>query len=735
MDDFEALSRRLKREKRARQEAEQLLEDKSRALYLAMEESAGLTEQLKKTVGLQTRELLNAQRVAGFGTFIWNIEAELVNWSDGVYSILGIDPSRETLSVKRYMASVLEEDRVTLSAQIDRANQSGLAEGAEFETTHRIQRHDGELRWVKGTGEITEQDGNKFLFGALQDITALQKANTEVSEGKAQLEKRLRELEKTQKFLETARDDAQRADLTKSRFIAMISHEIRTPINGLLGTLTLLEDSNLDESQEGLLQVALASADNLRVLLNDVIDFARLETGDIKLEQSHFSIKKVAEQMVDFWQPQANTYNNELVCQIESDVPATLLGDPSRLGQVLNNLLSNALKFTKNGSVKLSIRAGDFEVPGSSRCNVKIEVMDTGMGIAREDLPNLFKEFSQVNVLPHSGRRFYDSIGYSEGAGLGLAICRALVEQMGGKIGVTSVLGEGSTFSVRLPMEYSEEEIEASRKRRKLQYLTTSTGGRPKALIAEDVSANQLVARMLLEKFGCIADVVSDGAEAVAACKERAYDFVLMDVSMPNLDGVQATIQIRALSDKSLSAVPIIGVTAFAFTEEFQRFYAAGMNRIVSKPVQQEVLYEEVKAVLSSGSTTEKPESVTSRPGAVDLKVVDALIKGFSEEQVGQVFAQVADDLDVHRRDAITNASKGHIAELGRSCHAIKGVAASFGGTKLADLAQQIEVHVKGDDAERAFAMTLDHLDSETDAVLAALDDYANQQRAKKNNE
>ena len=710
-----------------------MLEDKSRALYLAMEESAGLTEQLKKTVGIQTRELLNAQRVAGFGTFIWNIEAELVNWSDGVYSILEIDPSRETLSVERYMASVVEEDRATLIAQIDRANQSVLAEGAEFETTHRIQRQNGELRWVTGKGEITEQDGKKFLFGALQDITALQKANTKVSEGKAQLEKRLRELEKIQKSLEAARDDAQLANLTKSRFIAMISHEIRTPINGLLGTLSLLEDSHLDETQEKLLEVALSSANNLRVLLNDVIDFSRLEIGDIKLEQSHFSIRRLAQQVIDFWQPQANTCDVEIVCQIEPDVPPTLLGDSSRLGQVLNNLLSNALKFTKNGSVKLSIRAGDFETSGSSRCTIRIEVMDTGIGIARDDLPSLFKEFSQVDVLRDTSRRFYDVFGNGKGAGLGLAICRSLVEQMGGKIGVTSVLGEGSTFLVRLPMEYSEDTIEVKRRHRDLQHLTTSTGGRPRALVAEDVPANQLVARMLLEKFGCVADIVNDGAEAVAACKDRAYDFVLMDVSMPRLDGVKATIQIRALPDKSLSAVPIIGVTAFAFTEEFERFYKAGMNSIVSKPVEQGVLYREVKSALSSGSKTETPGPVKSRPGAVDLKVVDALIKGFSEEQVGQVFVQVADDLDVHRREAITNARKGYIAELGRSCHAIKGVAASFGGRGLADLAQQIEVCVKGDDGEQAFAITLDHLDSETDAVLAALDDYARQQQAQKN--
>jgi PAS domain S-box-containing protein len=733
LDDLEALSRRLKREKLARREAEQLLEDKSRALYLAMEESTGLAERLKQTVDIQTHELLNAQRVARLGTFIWDVEAELVNWSDGVYSILGIDPSRETLSVERYMLTVLEGDRTSLKAQIDHARQGGLPKGAEFQTTHRIRRQDGKTRWISGMGEVSEEDGKKFLIGALQDVTALKNAETKVSKAKAQLELRLRELEKTQKFLETARDEAQRANLTKSRFIAMISHEIRTPINGLLGTLTLLEDSNLDELQEELLHVALTSAENLRVLLNDVIDFARLETGDIRFENRHFSVQKLVRQMIDFWQPQAKAGDNELIYQIDSNVPPALVGDSSRLGQVLNNLLSNALKFTQNGSITLNVRADDFTASDSSRCTVKIELVDTGIGIAREDLPNLFKEFSQVDVLRDTSRRFYDSVGIGKGAGLGLAICHSLVKQMGGKIGVTSVPGEGSTFAIRLPMECAEGDFEERRKGLSLQCLTTSTGTTPRALIAEDVPANQLVARMLLEKFGCTVDIANDGLEAVAACKKRAYDFVLMDVSMPRVDGIQATTQIRALPDKSLSAVPIIGVTAFAFTEEFERFYEAGMNSIVRKPIEQEVLHEAVMSVLSPDTPELESRLVTNRRDAVDSKAIDALIKGFSEKQIEQVFSQVADDLDVHRREAIMNAKKGYIAELGRSCHAIKGVAASFGGRGLADLAQQIEGCVKGDDGEQAFAITLDHLDSETDAVLAALDAYASQRQAQKN--
>jgi PAS domain S-box-containing protein len=732
LDELEALARRLNRERRARREAERLLEEKSKALFDAMTESNRLADELREAFGRQTRELLNAQRVAGIGTFIWDIDVGGVTWSDGVYGILGLDSNVGGLSVKQYLNAVLDEDRGRLQSEINRAVDAGLGLGSEHTTTHRIRRADGQVRWIRGVAEVsqTTASGRKSLIAAVQDITELKEADIQVKRVQEQLQKRLGQLEKTQQVLEAARAEAEKANLTKSRFIAMISHEIRTPINGLLGTLSLLQESELDASQKQLLEVALSSGETLRLLLNDVIDFSRLETDDIQLELSAFSIRRLAKQMVEFWQPQARITHNQLHLHVDPEVPEALWGDPARLGQVLNNLLSNAIKFTSNGSITIRVSSEQQFASENSKCGLNIQITDTGVGIAREDLPRLFKEFSQTGSADETQSRFYDSIGKGRGAGLGLAICRALLTRMGGKISVTSALGEGSTFLVRVPLDIAARAIGAEKVISELGPLTMKDGSRPRALVVEDVPANQLVARMILERFGCIVDIANDGVEAVETCRHRSYDFILMDVSMPRLDGVGATAQIRGLPDKLASSIPIIGLTAFALTDEWERFYEAGMNSVVCKPIQRKVLYDEIVSVLSSGAPTAKPPTTAEGQSNVNERTLGALIKGFSKEQINQVFEQVSDDLDEHRRRAIASARDDDLAELGRSCHAIKGLAASFGGEGLAELARQIEVFVLSEDGERAFATTLDFLGPATDSVLAAIDDYGVSLRA-----
>jgi PAS domain S-box-containing protein len=250
LDELEALARRLNRERRARREAERLLEEKSKALFDAMTESNRLADELREAFGRQTRELLNAQRVAGIGTFIWDIDVGGVTWSDGVYGILGLDSNVGGLSVKQYLNAVLDEDRGRLQSEINRAVDAGLGLGSEHTTTHRIRRADGQVRWIRGVAEVsqTTASGRKSLIAAVQDITELKEAEIQVKRAQEQLQKRLGQLEKTQQVLEAARAEAEKANLTKSRFIAMISHEIRTPINGLLGTLSLLQESELDAS-------------------------------------------------------------------------------------------------------------------------------------------------------------------------------------------------------------------------------------------------------------------------------------------------------------------------------------------------------------------------------------------------------------------------------------------------------------------------------------------------------
>jgi signal transduction histidine kinase/DNA-binding NarL/FixJ family response regulator len=583
------------------------------------------------------------------------------------------------------------------------------------------------VRWIRGLGKVAESANEDALFlsAAIQDITDLIQADQQVEHTQLLLKERLEELERTQEVLVEARAAAEAANLAKTRFIAMISHEIRTPINGLLGSLSLLTDSTLDDTQKDLLRVALTSGETLRLLLNDVIDFSRLETGDIQLEPTHFSIRELATQMIDFWQPQATANGNAIFLNIDPRVPEGLVGDAARIGQVLNNLISNAIKFTQDGSITVNLKIDDQFSVNPSECCLRMDVVDTGIGIAREDLSALFKGFSQLANTGGAKRRFYDSAGQAHGAGLGLAICRSLVERMQGKISVISALGEGSTFSVRLPLEIADALIESSGNNAELKLLTVDEGRKPRALIAEDVPANQLVARMLLEKFGCIVEIANDGADAVDAVQRQPYDFVLMDVSMPRMDGVSATRKIRALPDKTAAAIPIIGLTAFAFTEEWSRFIEAGMNCVLSKPIRQETLYTEIESALCLGGPTSRKQTPEKIRSELNYETLGALISGFSEEQASTVFEQVSDDLDKSRYSAIAHARDGDLANLGRSCHAIKGLAASFGGEVLTDLAGQIEEFVMCDDGERAIATTLDHLGPATDDVLTALAGYS----------
>jgi signal transduction histidine kinase/DNA-binding response OmpR family regulator len=719
LNEIEALKLRLRRERAARLEAESLLEQKSRELHDAVKGSQQLAEKLKNTVEVQTRELLSAQRVTKLGTFRWDTGEDQFQWSEGSRDVLGLAPSDAVASFAHLLALIHVDDRYLmrqLLGQLDDQDDGRRESPAETETSFRVLMSDGEIRWIK---LVCEDSGPGVFMGAVQDVSDSVLAAKEVREARLELEQKLADLEQAQEELKVAHEEAQVANATKSRFIAMISHDIRTPINGMLGTLTLLAENELNRSQRALLDVAILSANTLRVLVNDVIDFARLETGQIRLEMADFNFRELVSQLVDFWSPLASSSDNSLEFSIDERVSGTLRGDPVRLGQILNNLLSNAIKFTKGGNIMLAVRSDESRTIVPGKQSLVIEVTDTGIGISTSEQVNLFKDFSQVPMEQGQDQeQFFDLSGSRRGAGLGLAICRALVEQMGGRISVMSSPSLGSTFSIRLALEEGLQS-DAKEKPSALHPLLTVDGNVPHALVAEDVPANQLVSRMLLQSFGCHVDMANDGVEAVAAFKNRNYDFVLMDISMPRLDGIAATAQIRSLN----TTVPIVGLTAFAFDDEKQRFLEAGMDEVVSKPVIREDLYKAVRDVLlaadaRAGGLGEKNDA------AVDLNVLQALTVGLSGEQVRTVVQQVTDDLKKYRRDAKTEAKRGNINGLARSCHAIKGLAASFGGKRLAELASLIEDSAQKEDFELAVANTMDRLDHLTDETVRELGEY-----------
>ena len=719
MNETTALLARVERERIARTEAESLLEEKSRELHAAVQETGRLNEQLEKTVRLQTRELLSAQRMTKLGTFVWDIKQNVISWTAAGLQVLGIDAANTTNSFEEFIEIIHPDDRhkmLRLQESLRKYAENPDDVSIDTERIFRVPIAGEKVHWIKFVCELTDLTS---VSGAVQDITESVLAGEEIHEARKELEERLTDLEDTQRELRIANKKAQTASATKSRFIAMVSHEIRTPLNGLLGTLTLLADSRLIGTQKELLGVAVSSAESLRILVNDIIDFARLETGKIQLETAEFEIRELVSQLIEFWKPLASSSENGLQAKIDGKVPKVLLGDAIRIGQILNNLISNAIKFTRNGEVWIEVKPGESRQLTPKKFNLLIEIKDTGKGLTIEEQDSLFKEFSQVPIGGGEPRRVFDFSGSKSGAGLGLAICRTLVEQMGGRISVTSSPGVGSTFTVRLALEAGSDAIKKEEPI-EIKPLFNLMGDKPRALVADDVPANQLVARMLLQSFGCQVDIVNDGVEAVAACKNRRYDFVLMDVSMPRLDGVAATRQIRSLEPPAEASIPIIGLTAFAFTDEIDNFIDAGMNEVISKPVRKDALYKVASSALQGSFKQMRGEAVPDDDPTLSIGVLQKLTSGLSRKQVLKVMEQISTDLDKYRKNAIADVKAGNLLSLARSCHAIKGLAASFGNQNLADLASQIEESARYGDSELAFAVTLDRLGLVTDAALVA---------------
>jgi PAS domain S-box-containing protein len=565
VEAFNALAGKLRS---THEQLEQHVEDRTQELAVTNEQlSAEILRRRQAELGLREQQRQLSTLLSNLPGMAYRRDGsdamafEFV--SQGCHALLGYTPEQliEGQADGQKLDMIHPEDLSIFETTLKRS----LRRKQPFHVLYRVIVASGVTKWLLDQGVVIEGPGGKLsIEGFVTDITDRKRAEQHA----------LR-----------AQQEAEAASQAKSQFLANMSHEMRTPLAGLVGMLDLMEETDLSGEQQKLFGLARSSADALQAVIGDILDFSKIEAGKLEIHSAPFNLKKVIDNttgLMRFQAAQRDLYVRQEICD---RIPDHLVGDASRVRQILLNLVGNAVKFTQTGGITVT---AELDGDGVTTAWIHLIVSDTGCGISAEDQKRIFDPFEQGDSTAARNH---------SGTGLGLAICTRLVERMGGKMWLHSQPGQGSAFHLSLPLPVAHAHKQspepgggADRK---------DLPGALRILLAEDNAINQLLARKLLARDGHEVTAVSNGREAVEAIETGRFDLVLMDVQMPEMDGLEATRTIRAMAS-GICDVPIVAMTAHALSSDRDRCLEAGMDAFVTKPVRPEVLQQGIGEALAA---------------------------------------------------------------------------------------------------------------------------------------
>ena len=631
------------------------------------------------------------------GMFQTSLSGRFLTINPSLVKILGYRSKEELMKLN------IEFDVYKYAGERNKLIKELLEKGEVKNRQLTLKKKDGSDVIVRLNDRIyVDNDGNKTYFeGTMQDITEQVLADS--SRRKAE-----EELRKEKLRSDTLAKQALQSNMVKSQFLANMSHEIRTPMNGIIGFLSLIESgsyNNIEEMKQ-FANSARTSAESLLDIINDILDLSKIESGKMSLEKIDFSLDDIIEESISILSPKIRDKGLKAEKEIETHTPLYLKGDPKRIRQIFINLLSNAVKFTEKGSIKVYVTSKEID---TNTFEIFASVQDTGIGIPSDRLDLLFKPFSQLDG---SYTRKYG------GTGLGLAICKEFINLMGGDIGVDSTKNVGSKFYFTMQLEQGDKEkvvspdtLVSSGLKEKANkeisenktQLTKESRGTFKILLAEDNFINQKVALRIMSEAGYKADAVMNGIQAVKAVEENRYDVILMDVQMPEMDGMTATRKIRDLKSENRN-VPIIAITAHALMGDKEKCLEAGMDDYLSKPIRSQVLIQKIDKWLNVQVNTKKAEdkSISLNKDVVfDFAHLDKMSAGDKEFEADLIETYLEDIVTrFHNLEAAIEENEN--TKVINEAHTIKGASYSVGARKVGDEAYGIELSCKLNDHSSA---------------------------------